>query len=485
MNTPRITLITLAIFVSAATYAMQFELVPNQGGVPVMVEGEIAIATSKMLKSFLDDIPSDKDQNTVKVETKFSHATLNTLVAAMESAHTNRKHEKVHKKVYQAITAATTDEQSASNQLDLLPVADFFGANSVVFDACARHVAKQIISARDRQRKDLKTAMEACEACKQHGNQFTPSTQYDFDAIERRKKRYEVIKRKPVYENENVEWWEEVVRSRSFRAQKRTLKWLYLLDPTAYVQKHAWGGELILCRAGIKLYEFDSKIGNWSKLLRCSAQEIARYKKKPVALREFQGVDVWRYNCDHDNYPWLRLTYAPVTYAPVTYAPNHPISSLAGFHTIAEIPDDLDSLVITNNLLRKIPLGVFSKYTMLKELDFSNNSLTSACVPAILMVTTLQKLILNNNQITELPDDFFTQLPELRTFCISDNGLTAFPSSLGKTKELYKLHCKFNFLPREQITPIQQWAKAAEKEIISRGGPTEIECLSQQPPKTS
>ena len=279
------------------------------------------------------------------------------------------------------------------------------------------------------------------------------------------------------------------MRSRSFRAQKRTLKWLYLLDPTAYVQKHAWGGKLILCRAGIELYEFDSKIGNWSKLLRCSAQEIARYKKRPVARREFQGVDVWRYDCDRYNYPWLRLTYTPVTYAPVTYAqetyaPNHPISSLAGFHTIAEIPDDLDSLVITNNLLCKVPLGVFSKYTMLKELDFSDNDLTSKCVPAILAVKTVQKLVLTGNKIKELPDDFFDQLPELRTFCISDNGLTAFPSSLSKTKELYKLHCKFNFLPREQTALIWQWAKAAEKKIID-SGPTEIECLPQQPPKTS
>ena len=295
----------------------------------------------------------------------------------------------------------------------LLQAAVFFTENTTVLDACARHTAKRVQFIHGCLRRLLKQAFKDCEP---HQDEFDRTAA----CWHTRQKCQEQ------YDNGNQEWWLAVMKTCSPEAQQSTLKWLYLLDPSAQLESYGWPDK---SKKLLSLPTANIGIGRWEPLLRCSAAEIARYKQIPCAHRCVAGPI---------GYPWQQIDHT---------IKDGIITSLAGFQTIEHVPDDLDGLTIQKNYVCEIPLGVFSKCTMLQLLDLSGNRLTSACTQEILKMKTLTILKLRDNTIDALPPDFFKHLPELAELDVALNRLTSMPVSLAQAPQLWSLCCSKNYLP--------------------------------------
>lgn len=140
MNTPRIILITLAVFACTAVHAvqdgMQFKLTSPFGRfrLPVFIDKEAAAATSEFLKNLLtkEDPHEDPCGFVIEVATTFSHGTMNVLVTAMYGAYrSGNSMQKTQKAI-----AATPASFLPINGQELLQAARHFEVNSVVLAAC-------------------------------------------------------------------------------------------------------------------------------------------------------------------------------------------------------------------------------------------------------------------------------------------------------------------------------------------------------------
>ncbi len=405
MNTRRIILI---IFATCATaHAMQFKFVPNDGGTPVMIDRKTAVAMSPVFKNLIEDLPAENEEEVVEIPTPFATNTLRPLVAAMQGAYKRKDPEKAYEAVVKAdcvtrnkIMALNNNPAAALDRLragalHLLQAVSFFNVNKLVLDTCARHVAKRVQFVHDCRRSELKPAV-------------TCHKQYD---------------------DGNQKWWLAVMKICTPRAQRHTLKWLYLLDPKAKLKPDYCSGNsgtsLSLPIASVCVDQAD-----WEALLRCSAAKIARYKRGlPVHTEP---------PTDNMRYPSQQINHT---------IDNGIITSLAGFQAIERVPRDLDGLIIKENYLYEIPTDAFSKCTMLRLLDLSGNRLTSACTQEILKVKTLTTLKLRDNAIDALPPDLFNRLPVLAELDVTGNRLTSMPVSLAKASQLWALCCSKNYLP--------------------------------------
>ena len=136
VNTQRITLITFAIFVSATIHATQLELVPDGGGRPVTIDGNVAAAMSPVFKDLVEDLPAKAP---ARVSTPFASETLELLVAALQvSQGANASERSI---CQQMVSKYSSGRFGDSHALALLHATIFYETRRMVHDACLRYAA--------------------------------------------------------------------------------------------------------------------------------------------------------------------------------------------------------------------------------------------------------------------------------------------------------------------------------------------------------
>lgn len=110
----------------------------------------------------------------------------------------------------------------------------------------------------------------------------------------------------------------------------------------------------------------------------------------------------------------------------------------------------IETIFLNHNLLTSVPLSIV-KFTNLRVLDLSSNSLTS--LPDILAKCPLTTLIAKNNLLTNdsLPKCFGSKNAAMREINLSGNKLTHFPDHVLDLKGL-----RFLYLGGNQITSISK-----------------------------
>ena len=89
------------------------------------------------------------------------------------------------------------------------------------------------------------------------------------------------------------------------------------------------------------------------------------------------------------------------------------ITSIDGIKDIARKYPNLQTLRLSNNQLKKLPVGVFNGLANLESLHLDTNQLQTLPVGAFNGLTSLLGLNLDNNQLQTLPVGVFNGLPKL------------------------------------------------------------------------
>ena len=101
-------------------------------------------------------------------------------------------------------------------------------------------------------------------------------------------------------------------------------------------------------------------------------------------------------------------------------------------NSLTDLPTSTQVLILRNNAIEELPVGVFDCLPNLTHLDLSHNNLQTIPAGIFNALTDLEQLDLNQNQLNSFPAGIFDALTNLGGLAISANQLTmaSFPNGL-------------------------------------------------------
>lgn len=116
------------------------------------------------------------------------------------------------------------------------------------------------------------------------------------------------------------------------------------------------------------------------------------------------------------------------------------------------IPTDTETLRISGTNLTQIPTNAFGNMANLKNIDLLNNQLlTKLPIGLFDGLLKLTKIGINYNKLTTIPENLFKNLPNLETIQLKRNGINNLPvttfRNLPKLNNLYLEKNQISSLP--------------------------------------
>ncbi len=101
-------------------------------------------------------------------------------------------------------------------------------------------------------------------------------------------------------------------------------------------------------------------------------------------------------------------------------------------NSLADLPTSTKVLILRNNAITALPIGIFDGLPNLTRLDLSHNNLQTIPAGIFDALTDLEQLDLNHNQLNSFPAGVFDALTNMTGLAISSNQLTmaSFPSGI-------------------------------------------------------
>nr|XP_028566988.1 leucine-rich repeat and immunoglobulin-like domain-containing nogo receptor-interacting protein 4 [Podarcis muralis]XP_028566989.1 leucine-rich repeat and immunoglobulin-like domain-containing nogo receptor-interacting protein 4 [Podarcis muralis] len=141
------------------------------------------------------------------------------------------------------------------------------------------------------------------------------------------------------------------------------------------------------------------------------------------------------------------------------------------------IPPDSELLDLSQNVLRTLQQGMFSRLQALKELDLSYNALSNIEPGAFNSLKRLMTLRLTGNKLKMVPSGVFTGLPSLAVLDISENEIVLFQDhSFKDLSSLRKLEAGDNhliFVSSQAFSGLQSLRQLTLEKCNLTGVPTE------------
>eukprot|EP00961_Rhodomonas_salina_P296979 3936838-Rhodomonas_salina.5 len=251
---------------------------------------------------------------------------------------------------------------------------------------------------------------------------------------------------------------------------------LAVLDVTDIVNRHVEGG-----RIGLLLSVSNPKCGSWFRSSRYIPD--SEYGKINVRFSERPRLELqYAQDCGEC---FFSLTSDSVLTG--SGGRNCSCTSLGfskqAIHDVAagalDGLDALESLDLSGNNLAVVRLGIFhANLTSLRELDLSDNLISSIEAGAISMLVNLEKLWLQRNDFAVLPRRFLG-LENLRVLSLARNPAAYVElGAFDGVEELTWLDLSHN---QHETIDTDVWISMGKLEAISMAGNTALQCIPVRP----